>query len=180
MKTYTINNSFVSLIHLFFNDSWNSLPLVDTTQIDWRTVITDFLIYVIDSATPGEVNKIYKASVDWSGNITYTLVRTLWANEHMMAIYGAVYIGTVYPLWDLRNQIDASRLSQKTVISPDNDIFISYTNNPWADELLPVLAWQYLSLFMPMNTPVWIKGTIGDKISIYNNVDVIVPAVSLH
>ena len=82
--------------NLAFDDNSNSLPLTDSTQIDGVTVLDGDRVLVIDSATAGEVSKIYLASIV-TGNITWSIEQDgtglddPTAGDFLFVLEGAVY-----------------------------------------------------------------------------------------
>lgn len=67
-------------IDVVFDDDSTSLPATTATTIDGETVVEGTSVLVKDSATAGQINKVYDAAVA-SGNITWTVRPDLGANN---------------------------------------------------------------------------------------------------
>lgn len=68
-----------------------------------------------------------------------------------------------------REKLDTVLFSQKAVIKPTADISISYSQDPQADEILALDQWEAMSLQNPMGCPLYVYGTLGTDVKIYNN-----------
>jgi trimeric autotransporter adhesin len=78
IKTYVddrinVGISYRPPVEVVLNSDSVSLPTTSATQIDEHTVVTNDRVLVVDSATAGQDNKIYKATVDGEGNITWAV-----------------------------------------------------------------------------------------------------------
>lgn len=73
-KSYTTseaNTTYLDPVTCVFDDSGTSLPAATTTAIDGVTIVDADRVLVLDSATAGEIGKIYSAAVSGTA-ITWT------------------------------------------------------------------------------------------------------------
>jgi hypothetical protein len=63
MVRNVIAGTLVTMVEAIFDDSGNSLPLDTSIPVDGYTIQNNDKVYVKDSATPGQINGIYVATV---------------------------------------------------------------------------------------------------------------------
>lgn len=127
---YKINNIdtswvWVTVVDAIHDDDSNPLPTTTPWVVDWYTLQDGDKVYVKDSSTAWQINRIYDVSISgWT--ITYTLDHVKAPEEIVFAINGTVYWGqfffgaSIFIDWDILANIINATTANITQLDVDN------------------------------------------------------------
>ena len=147
-------------VDLVFDDLSNDLPTTNATQIDWVTLANSntYTVYVKNCSDPLKVGKIFDATVDWSGNITWTELYTLKP-------WDTYYSANWNTYWDTINNYNDTTTITTTInwnyIVPTNETTTPTGNlTAWSFNLVTYVWWDVTLTLPDANSNEWATVTV--------------------